>query len=102
MVIGTATDEIKHWATALALGSVKLQSSARRSGKLTGLDARDRHPLLHPTPKKKQKKCAPFFLTKVRIAFGQNWKLHEFGGFVFLIKIHSCFEKHKPFLHSET
>lgn len=41
LAIGTAIDEIKCWATALAVGSVKLQSSARGSGKLTGLAARD-------------------------------------------------------------
>lgn len=53
LVIGTARDEIEYSATALAVGSVKLQSSARGSGKLIGLAARGRHPLLHPTPKKK-------------------------------------------------
>lgn len=59
LVIGTAIDEIKYWATALAVGSVKLQSSARGSGKLNGLDAEDR--LAPPHSRKETKKILLFF-----------------------------------------
>lgn len=45
------------------------------------------------SPQKQKNLLHFFFLIEAKIAFGQNWKLREFGGYVFLRKNHICLGK---------